>query len=133
MENNITWLFYLRLIIALVSIYIILRILKKFVPQFITRKSTLNNVERILDLSIEFYKPLMLVIALIGFVAINYIANGIIVLASIIILFNYIKSYISGVFFKIQPLVEVGVNISTGSFTGEISKLDFFGILESKG
>lgn len=128
-ENTITWLVYLKLIIALVAIYLVLKIILRFIPQLIKRKSLLYKVEYRLIKIIEIYKPLAIVFAIIGFVGINYKIYGVIILIAIILLFNHIKSFLNGVFFKVNPLVEVGANITTGSFDGQIMKFLFFGVL----
>jgi hypothetical protein len=128
-EATITWLIFLKLIIALLAIYWVLEIVRRFTPQILTRKSLSNKVESGLAKTIEVYKPMVIVFAIIGFVGINYKVNGVIILVAIILLFNYIKSYLNGVFFKINPLVEVGANISTGPFEGQIIKFLFFGVL----
>jgi len=78
---------------------------------------------------VELYKPLSILLALAAFILVNPIIHGVLVLIAGIIVFNYIKNYTNGVFFRINPLVETGVNLVTGEHQGEIEKLLLFGVI----
>ena len=66
---------------------------------------------------------------MLSFVAINYKVYGVVFLLFLVVTFTHIKRYIYGVLFKINPLVNIGSNITTGEFKGDISKFLFFGVV----
>ncbi len=129
MEANLTWLDFFKLIIALIGGSLILRALLLFLPQFFKRKSVSIKLGSLLERILEIYRPVALLIMILGFVGINYKIHGVLFLLLAIVSFSYIKSYISGVLFKINPLVSIGSNISTGDFKGYIRKFLFFGMI----
>jgi len=128
LETNISWVLFIQIIVALIAGYFIIRIARRLIPQLFKRKSVSTKIRYGLSRTFEVYKPLSVVIALLCFVGINFNMHGIIVLVAIIILFNYIKSYLNGVVFRINPLVEVGAYITAGEFHGQIIKFLFFGV-----
>ena len=129
MEANISWFDFFSIIALLIIVYIILRLLLRFQPQIFKRKSVINKSTLILNKTIEIYKPFAILMALLGFVSINYKIHGVLFLLFLIVSFSHIKRYIYGVLFKINPLVNIGSNISTGKFKGDISQFLFFGVV----
>ncbi len=129
METNISWFSFFQITVLLITIYIFLRLLMGLLPQFLKRKSVLNRTILVLNKSIEIYKPFAILLLLLSFVSVNYKVHGILFLLFLIVTFTHIKRYIYGVLFKINPLVNLGANLSTGEFKGDISKFLFFGIV----
>lgn len=129
MEANISWFDFFRIIAILIAIYIFLMLVLRFLPQVFKRKSVINKSTLIINKVIEIYKPLAILIVLLSFVSINYKVHGVLFLLFLIITYSHIKRYLYGVLFKINPLVNIGSNISTGEFNGDISKFLFFGLV----
>ncbi len=129
METSISWFNFFTLIILLVVIFIFLRILLRFLSQIFKRKSLINRISLVLTQILEIYKPVAILVVLLSFVAINYKVHGILILLFLIVTFSHIKRYLYGVLFKINPLVNIGSNMSTGKFKGDISKFLFFGVV----
>lgn len=129
MEANISWFNFFTIIAILIGIYILLRMVLRFLPQVFKRKSIINKSMLVINKTIEVYKPLAILIVLLSFVSINYKVHGVLFLLFLIVTFSHIKRYIYGVLFKINPLVNIGSNISTGKFKGHISKFLFFGLV----
>lgn len=128
LETNISWILFIQIIVALIAGYYILKIAKRLIPQLFKRKSVSTKIRYSLSRVAEVYKPLSIVIAILCFVGINFKIHGIIILVAIILLYNYIKSYLNGVIFRINPMVEIGANIRTAEFHGQIMKFLFFGV-----
>ena len=129
MDANISWFNFFTVITFLIGIYILLRIVLRFLPHIFKRKSVINKSTLLLNKTIEIYKPFAILIVLLSFVSINYKVHGVLFLLFLIVTFSHIKRYIYGVLFKINPLVYIGSNISTGEFKGDISKFLFFGVV----
>lgn len=129
MEANITWFNFFKIIALLIVIYIILILVLRFLPQVFKRKSVINKTTLVLNKAIEIYKPFAILVILLSFVSINYKVHGVLFLLFLIVTFSHIKRYLYGVLFKINPLVNIGSNISTGEFKGDISKFMFFGVV----
>ena len=129
METNISWLDFFKIVVFLIVIYIFLRIVLRVLPQFLKRKSVLNKTNFVINKVVEIYKPIAILLTLLSFVSINYKVHGILFLLFLIITFSHIRRYIYGVLFKINPLVNLGSNLSTGDYKGVISKFLFFGII----
>ncbi len=129
METSISWFNFFTIIILLVVIFIFLRILLRFLSQIFKRKSLINRISLVLTQILEIYKPVAILVVLLSFVAINYKVHGILILLFLIVTFSHIKRYLYGVLFKINPLVNIGSNMSTGKFKGDISKFLFFGVV----
>lgn len=129
METRISWFNFFTIIILLVVIFIFLRILLRFLSQIFKRKSLINRISLVLTQILEIYKPVAILVVLLSFVAINYKVHGILILLFLIVTFSHIKRYLYGVLFKINPLVNIGSNMSTGKFKGDISKFLFFGVV----
>jgi hypothetical protein len=129
MEANITWFNFFKITTILIVIYILLILVLRFIPQVFKRKSILNKTTLILKRIIEIYKPFAILVVLLSFVTINYRVHGVLFLLFLVVTFTHIKRYIYGVLFKINPLVNIGSNISTGEFKGDISKFLFFGVV----
>lgn len=129
MEPNITWLKFFSIISIFVLVYIFLVFALRFLPQVFKRKTTINKTKFIVNKIIEIYKPIAILVILLSFVSINYKVHGFIFLLFLLITFSHIKRYLHGVLFKINPLVSIGTNITTGEFKGDISKFMFFGFV----
>ncbi len=129
MEANISWFNFLTIIAILIGVFILLRITSKLLPHIFKRKSVINKSTEVINKTIEVYKPFAILIVLLSFVSINYKVHGVLLLLFLIVTFSHIKRYIYGVLFKINPLVNIGSNMSTGKFKGHISRFLFFGII----
>lgn len=129
MEANITWFNLFKIIVILIISYIFLILVLRFLPQVFKRKSVINKMTILLNKVIEIYKPFAILLVLLSFVSINYKVYGVLFLLFLIVTFSHIKRYLYGVLFKINPLVNIGSNISTGEFKGDISKFLFFGVV----
>jgi hypothetical protein len=132
METNITWLDLFNLIIILVLAFFVLKALSILLPQLASRKSVSSKVSKVSNHIIEIYKPVAILALLLAFVSVDYKVHGILLLIIIVIAYTYIKSFLNGVLFKINPLVNKGSVIKIGDFQGIIHKFLSFGIIISE-
>ena len=129
LETSISWLEFFKIIGLLIIVYMGISLFIKFIPQIFNRKSMADQILNIVNRILEIYKPIAVLIILLSFVTINYRVHGILFLLLIVVAFNYIRSYVNGVLFKINPLVSLGSNISTGDYHGQISRFLHFGFI----
>ncbi len=88
-----------------------------------------KRIIRILDKAILLYKPIAVSIFLLGFISINYITHTILLVAIGVFGYGHIRNYISGVFFKINPLIHKGTVFNFENSEGEIKSLLPFGMI----
>ena len=129
MDANISWFNFFTIIAIIATTYVFLLVILKFVPHIFKRKSVINKITLVLNKTIEIYKPIAILLIILSFVAVNYKIHGILTILFLIISFSHIKRYLYGVLFKINPLVNIGSNILTGDFKGDIYKFLFFGVI----
>ena len=129
MDTNITWFNFFTVIAAFIIFYVFLIIVLRFLPHVFKRNSVIHRVRLVLNKIIEIYKPSAVLFILLSFVSIDYKIHGVVFLLFLVITYSYIKRYLHGVLFKINPLVNLGSNISTGEFKGDISKFLHFGFI----
>jgi hypothetical protein len=129
MAIDISWLDFMETIAILILAYLFLKIVLRFIPQVFQKKSSSDKFSIVIIRILELYIPIAILIVLFTFVNMNYKVHGILLLAVVVLFWNYIKSYINGVFFKVNPLIAIGNNISTGEFNGNINKFLPFGII----
>lgn len=129
MELEITWFRFVELIVGLYLLFWVLKGISKLSMQLFKRNRYKRQFKKWLEIILEFYKPLAILTVVAAFVIINYRIHGVMVLIAGIVLFKHIRNYCNGIFFKINPLVDVGVNLATGNDQGEIEKLLPLGLI----
>lgn len=129
MVTENTWILFFKLFVVLLTIYLLLKLSLR-VSQRVIRSAKRRNVFRIWLRRVKVvYKPVAVILLLISVVSINYIAHGLIILGIGIFGYSYIKNYLSGVLFKINPLTAEGARIKLKGVEGEIQKFLPLGII----
>lgn len=129
MELEVTWLVFFELVVLLYLLFWVLKGVAELPMRLFSRHRYKRQFKRWFQVILEFYKPLAILAIVIAFVSINYRVFGIIILVMGLVLFKHIRNYFNGIFFKINPLVDVGVNLVTGNDQGEIEKLMPLGLI----
>lgn len=129
METSISWVYFFKIVGILFVLYVVLRLLQRTVPNIFKRPSNKKKTTLLLNKGLEVYIPLAIVIILLSFVAVNFIAHGILLLLVVGITFTHIKRYLFGILFRINPLINIGSNITTGDYKGDIIKFLLFGVI----
>lgn len=129
MELKVTWLVFFELIVGLYLLFLVLKGISKLSMQLFKRHRYKRKFKKWFEIILMFYKPLAILSIVAAFVIINYQIHGVMVLVTGIVLFKHIRNYCNGIFFKINPLVDVGVNLVTGNDQGEIEKLMPLGLI----
>lgn len=129
MVTENTWILFFKLFVVLLVIYVLLKFSLR-VSQRVIKSAKRRNTFRIwLKRTKIVYKPIAIILLLISIISINYIAHGLIFLGIGIFGYSYIKNYLSGVLFKINPLTAEGARIKLDNIEGEIQKFLPFGII----
>ncbi len=129
MEPLFDWNSFFWLLIVLVFLYLILKFIGKVTQYVFKKNSTKRKLKRLFNTVLVIYIPVAIIVIILSFLSINFIMHGVLLLAVGFIFFSYIKSYLNGVVFKTNPLVDKEVFIVTGDFEGEIENLLSFGII----
>lgn len=129
MESIFTWTSFFWLAAVLLFLLFVLKFIGKISQYIFKKKSTKDKLRRIFNTVEVVYKPLAIIIVLLSFLSIDFMMHGILLLAAGIISFTHVKSYVNGVLFKTNKLVEKNAYIITGKFEGEIEELLPFGVI----
>ncbi|NNL09160.1 MAG: hypothetical protein HKP38_08065 [Croceitalea sp.] len=124
-----SWDGLLRLLLLLIAVYWALKFIAFIVKRFARRNVTNKKVGLFFDKMLIVYKPVAFVILLLDFISISYITHGMLLVILGVFGYQHIRNYISGLFFKTNPLVDTGVQITTYQYGGEIKKLLPFGLI----
>lgn len=76
-----------------------------------------------------FYIPLAWLLLLIGFVSINPIWHGLFTGIAGLFAFPYLKNYVSGLFLKANPMLEIGSIVQNGETRGLINRIASLGLV----
>ncbi len=123
-----TWNELWSLFILIVACYWALRLIIYLLDRFAKRNIGNKNFIIILKKVVLFYNPVAVLIIILGFISINYITHTIVLVIVSVFGYSYIKNYINGIFFQINPLFREEASVKIGDFRGEIEKVMPFGI-----
>lgn len=123
-----TWNELWSLFILLVACYWALRLIIYLLDRFAKRNIGNKKFIIILKKTILFYNPVAVLIMILGFISINYITHTILLIIVSVFGYSYIKNYINGIFFQVNPLFREEASVKIGDFKGEIEKIMPFGI-----
>lgn len=123
-----TWNELWSLFILIVACYWALRLIIYLLDRFAKRNIGNKNFILILKKVILFYNPVAVLVIILGFISINYITHTIVLVIVSVFGYSYIKNYINGIFFQINPLFREEASVKIGDFRGEIEKVMPFGI-----
>lgn len=124
-----SWKGLLYLLLVLIVVYWALKFISFIVKSFAKRNVTNKKVALFFDKLLMIYKPVSFVILLLDFISINYITHGMLLLILGVFGYQHIRNYISGLFFKTNPLIETGVQITVNTISGEVNRLLSFGLI----
>ncbi|MEN8139097.1 MAG: hypothetical protein ABFR62_11765 [Bacteroidota bacterium] len=128
MEVIFDWSYFFTLLIILVLIFLILRLLKKYLLTDSGRRIS-AFIKRAIVLTTLWYIPFAVLLLGISFIVQNFIWNGLVILLISALFYNEIKNYVSGLILRSNNLIETGTIIITGKFEGEVEKINNFGLL----
>ena len=128
-ETLYTWSGLLGLLVLLAVCYWILKLLTYIGERFAKKNVTNKKIISFLKKGMLFYKPIAISFLLLDFISINYITHSILLVFISLFGFYYIKNYVSGIFFRANPLVSKDAFITIGDFKGEVKSLQSFGLI----
>ena len=127
MENVFTWDNFVKVLIGLFIFYWLLKIITLVLLKLSGKIKTKRKVRRWSSDILLIFKPISVLLLLTVFIGINYVIHGILLLIVGIFCFQYIKSYLNGILFKTNPLIDRGRIIISGEYKGEILELMHLG------
>ena len=129
MEFVFTWIDFFKFSIVLIVLFWLLKFMSIIGLRLLKRIHLKRQLKKVSQRVLLIYIPLSVILLFIAFISINYLVHGILLLVLGIIFFHHIKSYFSGILFKINPLTEEGIQLKIGNFRGSIEQLLPFGII----
>lgn len=124
-----TWNGLLKLLIGLIVLFGIIKLIIRLIENSAKKNLAKKRFIFWLRNSLFFYVPVAVIIFILGFISINYITHTILVLISGVFAFPYIRSYLSGIIFKSNPIVNRGAFITSTNLEGEIKRLLVLGMI----
>lgn len=128
-ESFNTWRGLISLLILVLAFFWLLKLISYVFERYGRKNISKKRAVTFLKKSLLVYKPIAMLILLLGFVSINYITHSVLLVFITVFGFNYIKNYLSGIFFCVNPLVNKEAIITIGNFKGEIKSLQTFGLI----
>lgn len=123
-----TWRGLLYLLILLAGIYLILwavlTLLENFGRRDLGKKKVIDHLRR----AMIFYRFTAISILILGFISINYITHGLLLLFIGVFGYHHLKNYVTGVFLKMSTSLKKGSSIAVGSLEGVVERLLNFGV-----
>lgn len=124
-----TWILFLKLFTILFLIYLGMKLAVRLNQRMVKSVKRRNTIHIWLKRIKIVYKPVAVFLLLISIISIDYVAHGLIFLSIGVFGYSYIKNYLSGVLFKINPLTSEGARILIGDIEGEIQKFLPLGLI----
>mgnify|MGYP000569058732 CR=1 FL=1 len=119
------WMLALFLLVLYGLIYLLKLAMERYMAQ--------NRIGNRLKLSSKrfelFYIPTAWLILILGFIAINPIWHGIFAGVVGIFTFPYLRNYVSGLFLKANPMLEVGALVQNEGTRGLINRVSRLGLI----
>jgi len=128
-ENIFGWQDLWMLALILLGIYVVVRLLRISIERYMTQ----NRIGNKLKLSSKrfelFYIPMAWLMVILGFVAINPLWYGVFAGVVAVFGFPYLRNYVSGIFLKSNPMLEVGALVQNEGTRGLINRVSSLGLI----
>jgi hypothetical protein len=128
-ENLYHWNNLFALGLILLGIYAILVAGHWLVKRYLRQNKSGKRITRIMKRLALFYVPLAWGILIVSFVSIDYIRHGILISVGFILTFPYLKHYISGLFLRENPMIQIGAVVQGKKIKGLIHKIGSLGLV----
>lgn len=122
-----TWLGLFSLSVILLACYWLIRLAKFLVERIATRNVTNKKIIIFIDRALLLFKPIAVMLLLLGFISINYVTHTILLLMISVFGYHHIKNYIFGLFLKMNPLIKEGAVMQIGDLDGQLKSFLPFG------
>lgn len=124
-----TWFGLFSLSIILLACYWVLRLAKFLVEKIAIRNVTNKRIITVINRALLLFKPVGVMLLLLGFISINYVTHTILLLMISVFGYHHIKNYIFGLFLKMNPLIKEGAILQIGNLAGQLKRFLPFGVV----
>ncbi len=76
-----------------------------------------------------FYKPIAWIIAIGGFVALDPLTHGFIIVLVAVFIYKHLGNYVSGLFIRASPLFAIDTMVKAGKIRGKINRIGSLGLI----
>ena len=123
MELSNNWTLFFKALVVVIVLWISLEVAMTLIPRWIKGTKKKRKFLMVSAILKRTYKILAIIALIIILVSINYILHGGLLVVILVFGYPYINSYLSGLAFQLNPLIDTGSTINTGIISGEIFRL----------
>jgi len=128
-ENLYHWTNLFALGLMLIGIYVILKAAHWLAKRYLRQNKSGKRVTRVVKRLSLFYVPVAWGILIVAFITIDYIRHGLLIGVSFVLTFPYLKHYVSGLFLRANPMIQIGAVIQGNNLRGLINKIGSLGLV----
>ena len=129
MELSNNWTLFFKALVVVIVLWISLEVAMTLIPRWIKGTKKKRKFLMVSAILKRTYKILAIIALIIILVSINYILHGGLLVVILVFGYPYINSYLSGLAFQLNPLIDTGSTINTGIISGEIIRFLPFGVV----
>ncbi|MFC3881828.1 hypothetical protein ACFOSV_16650 [Algoriphagus namhaensis] len=124
-----TWKDLWLLALVLLALYGLLHLIRLGFDRYM-KQNRIGNRLKLSSKRFElFYIPMAWLILVIGFISIDPIWHGLFLGIAGLFAFPYLKNYVSGLFLKANPMLEIGAIVQNGEVRGLINRITSLGLV----
>ena len=128
-ESIYQWNNLLPLGLVLLGIYALLRLSFWLLTRYLRQNKSGKRITKIMKRLVLFYVPVAWAILIVAFISIDYIRHGLLIAAAFILTFTYLKHYVSGLFLRTNPMIQIGAVVQDGDLKGLIQQIGSLGLV----
>lgn len=128
-ENLYNWNNLFALALILLAIYALLKLSHWLARRYLRQNKSGKRASRIMQRLSLFYAPIAWGIFIVAFISIDYIRHGLFIAAGFILSFTYLKHYVSGLFLRVNPMIQIGAVVQDRELKGLIQKIGSLGLV----
>lgn len=128
-ESIYQWNNILPLGLILLGIYALLRLTYWFLTRYLRQNKSGKRINKAMNRLVLFYAPIAWAILIVAFISIDYVRHGLLIGAAFILSFSYLKHYVSGLFLRTNPMIQMGAVVQDGELKGLIHRIGSLGLV----
>ncbi|MFT5261655.1 MAG: hypothetical protein ACI8YQ_000380 [Polaribacter sp.] len=127
-EYTISWTLWFFALLAVVGLYFVLRLLANILDRVNVLGKRQRPAREVLNVVLRLYEPAASLFLLVGFVFINILLHGLLVIFVFILAFYPVKNYVNGRLFLLAHKLQEGQRIRVNEMSGIIRDLGRLGV-----
>jgi hypothetical protein len=125
--NN--WSDLFALILIVLAIYLILSLIFFGITRYLKKRRINDRYFALIKTIRLFYKPVVWMIVIGGFISLNPVTHGLVILLVAGFSYRQLSNYISGLFIRSSAMVVAGTLVQAGKIRGRINRIGSLGMV----